>query len=126
LTKVFDSVTNDIYIVQTSDHRVTKCSSDGKQTVIAGITGVSGASADKLSFPQGVFVDEESKDIFVADTGNDRIQKWFRHTKKGSTVDHLFGPRSLIKDKNNIFYMVNRNNHIVCASSPDISFISDE
>jgi DNA-binding beta-propeller fold protein YncE len=108
-----DSTTNDIYITEYSNHRVMKCTANGDQIRVAGITNEAGSSANKLNYPRGIFVDEESKDIFVADLKNGRIQKWSPDGREGITVHTLAGPKTLIKDKNNISYVADQNHRIL-------------
>ncbi len=108
-----DSTTNDIYIADHKNHQVIKCTSDGKQFVVAGATGEYGTSANKLYYPRGIFVDEESRDIFIADKLNDRIIKWSQFIREGITVHSLSRPNSLIKDNNNVFYVIDGSHRIV-------------
>jgi DNA-binding beta-propeller fold protein YncE len=108
-----DSTTNDIYITEYSNHRVMKCTANGDQIRVAGIANEAGSSANKLNYPRGIFVDEESKDIFVADLKNGRIQKWSPDGREGITVHTLAGPKTLIKDKNNITYVADQNHRIL-------------
>ena len=82
---VFVDTSGNIYIADTDNHRVSKWDSDGNavgwigggsdgwQTTDASLYG----AADFRSFlgPQGVHVDSLGN-IYVADTGNDRICKW--------------------------------------------------
>ncbi len=108
-----DSSTKDIYITDNYNHHVIKCTPDGKQTVVAGMAKVHGTSVHQLAYPRGIFVDEENKDIFVADTMNDRIIKWSQNAKEGIIVYNISLPNSLIKDKNNDFYVADRSHRIV-------------
>jgi sugar lactone lactonase YvrE len=96
---------------------VIKCTPNGKQTVVAGMAQVHGTSVHQLAYPRGIFVDEENKDIFVADTMNDRIVKWSRNAKEGIIVYNISLPNSLIKDKNNVFYVADRSHRIVRVNS---------
>jgi sugar lactone lactonase YvrE len=108
-----DSITNDIYITESANHRVIKCTPDGTQTVVAGITKNRGNSLDKLFYPRGLFVDEENKDIFVADATNGRIQKWSQNAEEGITVHNISAPNTLIKDKNDLFYVGLQDGRII-------------
>jgi len=51
---------------------------------IAGGNG-EGNNANQLICPHGVAVDEKGN-IFIADTYNDRIQKWMKNNTEGITV----------------------------------------
>ncbi len=68
------------YIADTLNHRIRKVSTTGVVTTVAG-TGVAGYSGDgqlavnaQISGPMGVAADAFG-DIFIADTGNNRIRK---------------------------------------------------
>lgn len=108
-----DSTTNDIYIADNFNHNVIKCTPDGKESVVAGKAKSQGTSASQLDHPQGIFVDEETKDIYIADTMNDRIVKWSPKAKEGTIVIHnLSLPINLIKDTNNFLYVTDRSHRI--------------
>ena len=69
-----------VYVADTANHLVRKVTPYGEMSVIAG-TGVAGFSGDggpasqaQLQFPGGVAVDE-SGNIFVADSGNNRVRR---------------------------------------------------
>ena len=69
-----------LYIADTSNHRIRKVDSTGTITTIAG-TGEGGFSGDggaataaQLKFPYGVAVDGAGN-LYIADTGNHRIRK---------------------------------------------------
>ena len=74
-----DSAGN-VYIADSSDHRIRKVDSTGTITTIAG-TGEFGFGGDgvlaagtRLAFPYGVAVDSAGN-LYIADTGNRRIRK---------------------------------------------------
>ncbi|CAF4804178.1 unnamed protein product, partial [Rotaria socialis] len=52
---------------------------------VAGITGYSGTSADRLTNPFGVKLDEANT-IYIADRGNNRVQRWPTGASSGTTV----------------------------------------
>lgn len=67
-----------IYVADTFNHRIQFFSA--RQTVgrtILGVTGVSGNDSTLLSLPFSVAVDAHNN-VYVADRGNDRIQKFTR------------------------------------------------
>jgi len=78
---VFDySPPGDLYIADTGNHRIRKVDGDGYISTIAG-TGTQGYSGDegaataaKLDSPSGVAIDT-SGNVYIADTGNNRIRK---------------------------------------------------
>ncbi|CAF4490181.1 unnamed protein product [Rotaria socialis] len=65
-----------IYVADTFNHRIQLfLAGQSNGTTIAGITGVCGTDADKLCLPRAVALDSQLN-IYVADTGNNRIQKF--------------------------------------------------
>ena len=58
---------------------------DASATTVAGITGSGGSELNKLSTPNGVYVDG-SGDVYIADMGNNRVQKWSVGATSGVTV----------------------------------------
>ena len=52
--------------------------------VVAG-NGTSGNAANQLSYPQAVYVDSDNA-IYVADSSNQRLQKWLPNAINGTTV----------------------------------------
>ncbi|MCX5823930.1 MAG: hypothetical protein NTY86_10625 [Deltaproteobacteria bacterium] len=75
-----------IYIADTNNHRIRKFTVGGNISTVAGISGVyggpypplgdGGAATDaKLNGPNGVWADAAGN-IFIADTGNNRIRKF--------------------------------------------------
>ena len=82
---------HDLYVAEYGAHRIRRFSNGSRNgTVVAG-TGISGSSAMQLSFPESVFVDEATGDLYVADTANTRIQLWARNATSGVTVSAAQG-----------------------------------
>ncbi len=80
-TGVVASSSGTIYIADTLDDRVVAISPSGQMTTIAGQYQDPGSSGDggpatqaQLDLPKGVAV-SSSGDVFISDTGNDRIQE---------------------------------------------------
>ena len=82
-----DEVNQLIYVADRSNHRVIKASLNGggNVTVVAGGYG-NGNGADQLSNPNGVCISQKTGAVFVADSGNNRIQKWMINARFGITV----------------------------------------
>ncbi|CAF4686200.1 unnamed protein product, partial [Rotaria magnacalcarata] len=54
-------------------------------TTIAGISGISGAASNQLSYPYDITLDS-SNTLYIADRGNNRVQQWVTNASSGSTV----------------------------------------
>ena len=76
----------DIYVVDRDNHRIQlwKFNSSFGLTV-AGL-GVSGSNASQLYRPQDIFRDEKSGALYIADTSNSRIMRYFRNESTGTVV----------------------------------------
>ncbi|AKL73141.1 NHL repeat protein [Actinobacteria bacterium IMCC26256] len=66
-----------VYVADTYNNRVQKCVPSGITWTCSTVAGgnEAGASANQLFYPFGVAVDASGK-VYVADTGNNRVQKW--------------------------------------------------
>jgi hypothetical protein len=68
------------------NHRIQKWAPGATEGVTVAGTGTSGSNANQLNYPYiGVPVDANGN-IYVADLGNDRIQKWAPGATEGVTV----------------------------------------
>lgn len=88
---------------------------------VAGVAGQSGNSSDKLYNPRGVYLDW-SYTLYVADTLNNRIQKYLRDASFGETVagqasgiagvgsSYLYQPADVLVDLNNNIYVTDTGN----------------
>jgi sugar lactone lactonase YvrE len=68
-----------IYMADTGNHTIRRIAADGSFSTIAGSAGSSGNSdgsgaAARFSSPRGIFMAPDG-DLYVADTGNDRIRR---------------------------------------------------
>jgi sugar lactone lactonase YvrE len=90
-------------------------------TLVAGITGFSGSSSTQLNSPGGVTVDNMGN-VYVADTGNHRIQLFIAGQSNGLTIAGAAGisgtnssllnsPSSVAFDSQNNLYVADTNNH---------------
>jgi sugar lactone lactonase YvrE len=91
---VVDTTTGDLYVVEFGNHRITKWrlnsnplssiteQQEGK--LIAG-TGEPGTGLAQLSHPSGIALDNKGV-IYVSDTGNHRVVKWFPKGTRGAVV----------------------------------------
>jgi len=125
-----------VYIADTSNHRVRKVDvATGRITTVAG-TGVAGFSGDgglataaKLYFPRGVALDSDDN-LYIADTNNHRIRKIIAATGVITTIAGtgssgyggdggpateawLFYPRDVVADSAGNVYIADAYNHRV-------------
>jgi DNA-binding beta-propeller fold protein YncE len=113
-----------VYMAESKRFRVLKWSPEtNNSTVVAGRTDTNGSTAEQLSWPDGISVDETNGAVYVADFYNNRIQKWMKDAEQGITVagssmgnngtdaatlsrpSHVF-----IDEETKIVYVVDRNN----------------
>ena len=124
---VFVDIADHVYCSLPSLHQVLRKSLAGAaQTVsVAAGTGCSGSAANKLNSPHGIFVDI-NLDLYVADSGNNRIQRFRFGQLNATTVVGRFGlfnwtlryPSSVVLDGNGNLFIVDSYNHrIVTAGS---------
>lgn len=75
-----------LYVADVSSNNVKKRYPNGDIQMAAGqANGASGSSPDQLNGPREIFADE-NETVFVADTGNQRIQSWRKNAKTGQTA----------------------------------------
>jgi sugar lactone lactonase YvrE len=127
-----------VYMAESKRFRVLRWSPEANNSVVvAGRTDMNGSSADHLSWPDGIAVDESNGAVYVADYLNNRIQKWSKDAEQGITVAGssmgtegtdaatLSRPSDvLIDEETKTVYVVDRNNEriqrwLVDATSGD-------
>lgn len=140
----FDSSGN-LYIADTSNHKIRKIDTSGTITTFAGTTSGNtgdGAAATlaKLSFPRGVAFDS-SGNLYIADTSNHRIRKvntsgiisTFAGTTSGFSGDgglatsaQISGPQGVSVDSSNNVYVTDTANHRIrkIATNGNISTLA--
>ncbi|MET9550870.1 RICIN domain-containing protein [Streptomyces sp. NPDC006627] len=129
-----------LYITDSSNHRVRKVTADGKISTVAG-TGTAGftpdggqASGTRLHYPLGVAVDSTG-DLYISDCNNHRVRKVTADGKistvagngsAGSQGDggpavsaQLNGPRALSFDGAGNLYIADGDNHRVRKVTTD-------
>lgn len=117
-----------IYCSLVSHHRVVKAKVDNVSVpwiAVAG-TGCPGPSSNTLNNPHGIFVDSNFN-LYVADTFNDRIQRFALRSSDAITVVGLEAsipfrlrrPTGIILDADNYVFVVDSNNHRIIRSLPD-------
>ena len=105
------------------NHRVDKKWSNGTTTIVAG-TGVQGSESEMLYGPTGIFVDI-NLDLYVADSGNNRIQLFRLNQRNGITVAgngsvnvtiQLKWPTGIVLDGDQHLFIVEFGNHRIIGS----------
>ena len=113
-----------LYIADSQNNRIVKFRLGANNlTVVAGGHGA-GTAANQLNYPAGVSLSKRDGTIYVADTNNNRIQKWTTNGSVGVTVVgntngtsgngayELNGPYSVALNAAETFlYVVDSNNN---------------
>lgn len=124
---VFVDVMNNLYCSMVDSHQVISKSLDSRLNfwnAVAG-TAVSGSAANMLNAPNGIFVDR-NLDLYVADCGNDRVQRFRSGQRNGTTVAGatasiafaLNCPTGVNLDADGYMFIVDRLNNRVIRSGP--------
>ncbi|MGH9909413.1 MAG: 6-bladed beta-propeller [Nitrososphaerales archaeon] len=107
--------TGNIYVADTSNHRIQKFNSAG---VYQSQFGSPGSGNGQFNLPQGVTVDGTGN-IYVADTSNHRIQKFnstgafvSKFGSLGSGNGQLSSPQGVTVDNSSIYVVDTNNNRI--------------
>lgn len=121
---LFTDRNESIYCSLRDSHQVMRTSKKNPSgsVRIAG-TGSSGQAANQLKSPRGIFVDEKLT-LYVADTENNRIQRFLVGQSNGVTVAGvdasssfpLQGPTSIVLDADGYLFLVDSNNHRLVGS----------
>ncbi|CAF1183751.1 unnamed protein product [Rotaria sp. Silwood1] len=83
-----DDTSGTVYVADYANHRIQKWLINALNgTTVAGLsTGNQGSDAESLSYPTAVWVDDETQVVYVADSDNNRIQRWLSNALLGDTV----------------------------------------
>ena len=125
---LFISVNNTLYCSLTDMHQVmVKSLSDPANTltIVAG-TGCVGSATTMLSSPAGIFVDSNIT-LYVADTGNDRIQRFSAGQTNATIIAGngapstitLLSPMDVVLDGDGYLFIADTNNHRIIGSGSD-------
>lgn len=89
---------NTLYIADYNNHRIVKwVQGDILGTTVAGQTGVAGSWSYQLYYPTYLVMDQFGF-IYIMDSNNNRVQKWWPGANFGVTVvaaSSMSGPRGL-------------------------------
>lgn len=125
---IFVDTSGNLYIADSKNHRIQKWESGATQgSTVAGGNGIGVAAHDinvfdKLNNPQGVFVTDDGN-VYVADTGNNRIQKWTPGATSGIRVagGGEFGVNhNLLAHPNNVFVTPARDIYVADSENSRI------
>ena len=123
---LFIDINHHLYCSMLNHHQVVKKwlnDTTNTTTIVAG-TGIQGNGSDMLLRPHGIFVDI-NLDLYVADRGNHRVQRFRSGEQNGTTVVGngslratitLKGPSGVILDGDNYLFIVDRSNHRIVGS----------
>jgi sugar lactone lactonase YvrE len=134
LTGIYVDKNGYLYVADQGNHRIQKFP-PGSDTLsmgvtVAGITGSNGSAADQLDDPVNVFVDA-SGNIYVADAGNYRVQKFPPNSTsgtngvtvaggngKGIAANQFESMAGIVVDANNNIYVSDFGNNRVQKWTP--------
>ncbi|CAF1683275.1 unnamed protein product, partial [Adineta ricciae] len=85
-------------------------------------TGSEGSTSTTLRNPRGIFLDENNSTLFVADCGNNRIQKFRFGSFQGETIlsngtFELNCPNGITLDNEGFVFVVDSNNHRIIGQN---------
>ncbi len=124
---LFVDIQNSLYCSIRGEYRVVKVSLDGINNTVITVagTGSGGSGSNELSGNWGIFVDIDLS-LYVADQGNDRIQRFQRGQLNGTTMAGngipndltLNRPTDVTLDADGFLYIADNENHrIIRAGS---------
>lgn len=105
-----DYSNGNIFVSNSGNHRIEKLRPDGSRILTAGKPGSAGTGEAEFNFPTAIALDPTKRDVFVSDTGNNRIQKL---TNECAFILQLSGIWSMgiAVDSNGYVYTSDTNNH---------------
>ena len=115
---VFVSSRNEVYISEREGHRIRKILQNGNIVTVAG-TGAKGYNGDnipatsaKLNSPYGIYVNDESDELYIADTYNRCIRKML---KNGNiiTIAKTFETPVGVSFLSNEIYVCDQSGHCI-------------
>ena len=131
LTYLYVDINDNIYLSDTTHHRVLLFHSNlTSETLVAG-TGVNGSDDTQLNQPYGVFVNQIGT-IYIADCQNHRIMKWLPGASSGirvagtgiagASLTQLNLPTHIIVDTNEYMYISESGNVRITRWSPNSTY----
>ncbi|CAF2940314.1 unnamed protein product [Rotaria sp. Silwood2] len=128
---LFVDSNENLFVSDTNNNRVVRYSSNsssGMPGLVVDGNGTEGSSASQLSSPYGVYVNAVGT-LYVADSGNSRIQRWNKGASFGVTVagtevsgnslSQLSYPMGIVVDSNEYMYIVDTGNNRILRWPPN-------
>ncbi|CAF1233147.1 unnamed protein product [Adineta ricciae] len=119
-----------VYVAETDNHRVTKWTPNATTGIVVAGASTVGTDNQHLAYPFGLFLDELHSYLYVADYGNNRIQRFTLGgslngttvaggSGQGSNDSQLYFPQAVCVSKNTgaIYVADTYNNRVVRWSS---------
>jgi sugar lactone lactonase YvrE len=114
-------IDGNIYVTDNGNNRIQVFALDGTHiTHFGSAFGASGSGDGQMKNPRGIFIASSTGDIFVADTGNNRIQKFdssynfifkIGTTTSGTSSSQFNFPRDIAVDSLGNIYVLDQGNH---------------
>jgi DNA-binding beta-propeller fold protein YncE len=100
---------NAVYICESNSRILKYTNAAQRWTTVAGNGGSGGISLNALSYPSSIIIDPVNQEIYIADTGNNRIVRWSlsSNTQQGEIViqfSSLSSPTAIKFDNNKNLY----------------------
>ncbi|CAF3466755.1 unnamed protein product [Rotaria socialis] len=125
-----------VYMTSVMKHSVYKWSPRTNiKTVVAGRENYQGLMSDTLNSPEGIYVDDISGTVYVADYANNRIQKWLKDASNGTTIagfttgnegndaESLSNPTAVrVDDETQVVYVADSSNNRIQRWLPNAFF----
>jgi hypothetical protein len=119
---ILDSSSN-LYIADTKNHCIRKVDHNLTPSIITTVAGIGkdggymdgGLGIAKLNEPNGICLDNNNENLYIADTKNNKIRKVNLSTGIVSTVitPTLDEPKDVFVDANNNLFIADKKNHVI-------------
>jgi DNA-binding beta-propeller fold protein YncE len=118
------------YLSDSQNHRILKLNlTDNSMQLVVG-TGIAASNNVSLNFPLGITVDEITGSLYVADSGNNRVQKFHLNSIEGITIaggiiygqnlSQLYLPSGVGIDSTGNVYVADSGNHRIVQWLVDV------
>jgi Uncharacterized conserved protein len=120
-----DNRNGNIFVSNSGNHRIEKLRSDGNRILTAGKPGSAGTGEAEFNLPTAIALDPTKRDVFVSDTGNNRIQKLTNECRFILQM-HGIWSMGIAVDLNSNVYISDTNNHKIQKRTSDLQQIITE